>query len=105
MAISKIPERYQLGLLKVKQLSDEMVNILVGVLSTAPRTTKFNELKTHVLLNAKGIAPDDLEEIVTTLYSLYVARTDEEMPIGKFVSQLSRAVRASVTCPRFLYQS
>jgi hypothetical protein len=95
MAISRIPDRFQLGLSKIKQLSNEMVDSLVGALSTAPRTSKFSELKSHVLLNIKGIEPDDIEEIVATLYSLYLARTDEEMPVGKFVSQLSRAMRAS----------
>jgi len=95
MAITRIPERYQLGLAKIKQLSNEMVDSLVGVLSTAPRTSKVAELKSHVLLNMKEIGPDDIEEIVTTLYSLYLARTDEEMPVGKFVSQVSRAMRAS----------
>jgi len=95
MAITRIPDRYQLGLSKIKQLSNEMVDSLVGALSTAPRTSKFSELKSHVLLNVKGIEPDDIEEIVSTLYSLYLARTDEEMPVGKFVSQLPRAMRAS----------
>jgi len=95
MAISRIPDRFQLGLSKIKQLSNEMVDSLVGALSTAPRTSKFSELKSHVLLNIKGIEPDDIEEIVATLYSLYLARTDEEMPVGRFVSQLSRAMRAS----------
>jgi hypothetical protein len=95
MAITRIPDRYQLGLSKIKQLSNEMVDSLVRVLSTAPRTSKYSVLKSHVLLNIKGIEPDDIEEIVLSLYSLYLARTDEEMPVGKYVSQLSRAMCAS----------
>lgn len=93
MAITRIPEPYRRGLAKIKLLSSENVDVLVAALSTCPLRAGLKGMVAAITDRIQGLEPDDVEDMLKSLYSLYVYRGDSDTPVADFVAELVAAMR------------
>lgn len=95
MPITRIPDRYSLGFEKIKHLSVADTDALASALKNAPISGGLKGLISAVREHISILTADDAEAIVRSLYSLYVFRTDSEVPPTEVVSELISAMRGA----------
>ena len=95
LTIRSIPQRYQAGFARIRMLSPEAVTALIGALEKSRFPSASKEMMSSVSEQVTMLKKEDVEDIVTTLYSLYDFRVDSETPVSDFASQLISAMRAS----------
>lgn len=93
MAITRIPEPYRSGIAKIKTLSGSDVDAISNALSRCPLSGGLKGMISTVQEQAPGIKPDDAEDIVRALYSLYAYRADSETDLADFTPELIKAMR------------
>lgn len=95
MAITRIPERYRPGIVKMTELDDRKATELEEVLATCLPTPGFNQFLSAVQSRLKNWEQADLYDILKSLYSLSVAMADQEISADEFVIQLTNVMRSS----------
>jgi len=95
VAITRIPEPYRPGLAKIKNLSQPEVDTLVRALGQCPLRGGLKGIISAASELIPALKPDDVEDMVKALYSLYVYRGDSSTPLATFVPQLVTAMRSS----------
>jgi hypothetical protein len=95
MAITRIPEPYRAGLAKIKSLLMSDVDAISNALSGCPLSGGLKGMISAVHKEVPAIKPDDAEDIVRALYSLYSYRADSDAPLSKFIPELMAAMRKS----------
>jgi hypothetical protein len=92
LTISRIPERYRPGLVRLNTLSLETVKALADALAKAPSTQK--ELIAVIERVAK-LKLEDAERVMTSLRSLYLFRASAEVSVEDFVPVLIEAMQST----------
>lgn len=95
MAITKIPDAYRAGFAKIKKLSSTDVEALAAGLDKSPPTGGLKGMVATVYELVPALKKEDAEDIVRTLYSLYVIRGDADIPLTVTISELISAMRAT----------
>ncbi len=95
MAVTRIPQQFRLGFAKIKTLSSADVDTLVAALETSPRTGGLKGMISSVAAQVPSLKKGDVEDIVRTLYSLYLYRADADTLLPGFISELIGAMRAT----------
>lgn len=93
----RVPKRYEVGLAKIRDLSDEVFRELLSALRDAPLTFNEDSLSAAVADEAAAIPPNDIEEIVTALLSLYSLRYGSSSPPSEIAERVSLGMEESVT--------
>ncbi len=93
--ITRIPAPYRSGFAKIKKLSPTDAEMLRAALEKSPTTGGLKGMTSAVAEQAPSLKKEDVEDIVRTLYSLYVFRADDDTPLPGFVSELISAIRAT----------
>lgn len=95
MAITRIPEQYRLGFAKIKTLSVAEAETLAVALGKSPRSGGLKGMISIVGAQVPSLKKRDVDDIVRTLYSLYVYRADADTPLPGLISELIGAMRAT----------
>ena len=95
MAVLQIPERYSDGLLKLLRLSTEALNELIAVIERVPPKRLLENLAFDVVSQIKSISADDLDVIIRTLVSLYLAGFHNEMAPSELAQDVIDAMEES----------
>lgn len=95
MAITRIPDPYRQGFAKIKKLSSIEVEALVAALEKSSPTGGMKGMISTVCEQIPALKKEDVEDIVRTLYSLYVFRADADSPLTGTISELIGAMRAA----------
>lgn len=95
MAITTIPATYREGFAKIRKLSPEHVEALAAALDKSPPTGGLRGMISAVSGQVSGLKKLDAEDIVRTLYSLYVVRAAADTPLAETISELVSAMRAT----------
>jgi hypothetical protein len=95
MAITRIPEPYRSGLAKIRGLSASDVDAMSNALADCPLNGGLRGMIASVRARVAALQLDDIEDIVRSLYSLYIYRGDSDTPLSSFVPELIVAMRSS----------
>lgn len=95
MAITRIPEPFRLGFVKIRKLSSADVEALIAALEKSPLTGGIKGMISIVCDCVPSLRKEDVEDIVRTLYSLYVFRSDTDSTLTGTISDLISAMRAT----------
>jgi hypothetical protein len=95
LPIRRIPEQYRHGFAKIKGLSLTDANAIAAALEKSPTTGGLRGMLSTVAEQVSALKREEAEDIVATLYSLYVYRADADTSLDGFVSELISAMRAS----------
>lgn len=95
MAIRRIPEPYRRGFAKIKKLSSADAKALVAALEKMPTSGGQKEKIARVSEQLPSLKREDVEDIVRTLFTLYMFRSDADTPLAEFVSELVGAMQAT----------
>jgi hypothetical protein len=96
VASMRIPEQHKAALTKLRRLSDgEIDSILSALNQRTIAATSGRELASSIAPAVKGLTMDDVERISDTLFSLYYVQADADVTVGKFASDVTRALRES----------
>ena len=80
----KIPERYKGGLIKLLSLPDKSLEGLISALERVHPKLFPEDLSVELISKVQAISPDDLIEIIDTLFSLCVTgQHDETEPVNE----------------------
>jgi hypothetical protein len=93
--ITRIPEPYRVGFAKIKKLSRGEAESLVAGLEKSPPAGGIKKMIETASGHVPGLKKEDVDDIVRTLYSLYVYRADADTPLPDFISELISAMRVS----------
>jgi hypothetical protein len=87
----QIPERYQSGLAKIRDLDQDSVNAIQGSLEHLPDTTNLEDLADASV----NVSIPGLRGIVEALVSLYVLKSgNESVPLEQFADDICDAMAA-----------
>jgi hypothetical protein len=92
MANLTIPDEYQPGILKLFVLDDDAVTNLKRVLSTEADDISTRELASIASSAIGSTSEKDLYAVLRSLRTLYVVRSNTEVPLEEFSSDLADAV-------------
>jgi hypothetical protein len=95
MAITRIPEPYRSGLAKIRGLSASDIDAISNALATCPLHGGIKGMIATVRAQAPTLTVDDIEDIIRSLYSLYIYRGDSDTPVSSFIPELIIAMRSS----------
>lgn len=95
MPITRIPDRYRPGVVKIIELDDHKASELEETLAACLPTPGFKQFLSAVQSRLKNWKPEDLHAILRSLYSLSLAVADEEISVDEFVIQLTSVMRCS----------
>ena len=95
MAITRIPDVYRPGFVKMKALSPSEVESISDALSKSRPSGGLRGMIVAVGERVPSLTRKEVEDILQALYSLYVYRQDSEGPLSKFVSELIVAMGVS----------
>jgi hypothetical protein len=96
VASLKIPESHRLGLAKLRQLSDQNIEVIVSALQhLPPQVPKKKDIIAAIAPTVPSLPANDLERVSETLFSLYCVRADADVSVTKFASDVSDALRDS----------
>jgi hypothetical protein len=91
-----IPPEYEIGLIKILILPEEALRSLHSVLKDAPPILNPKKRASSLFGKVDGIDEADVEPIISTLYSLYVAQANLGLSANDFVSDLMAALEESL---------
>jgi hypothetical protein len=95
MAITRIPEPYRSGLAKIRGLSASDVDAMSNALATCPLHGGIKGMIATLREQVPTLKVDDTEDIIRSLYSLYIYREDSDTPLSSFIPELIIATRSS----------
>ena len=90
-----VPRRYEGGIAKIRDLSDESTRELAAAFKQVPYTYNDSSLSTAVAAEVDTIAASDVEEIVDALFSLYVHRDHSRAAISEIVEGIAQTMEES----------
>lgn len=99
MATLRIPKLFELGLIKIYDLTDEVAANLISVLREAPLTLKPKALASTISAKVTDVTEFDIEQVIMTMTSLYLARADMEMGNSEFLEEIVEAISESPSAP------
>jgi len=91
----RVPRRYEVGLVKIRDLSDEAYRELLSALRESPLTFSEESLSKSVNAQVSEIPSDDVVEIVLTLLSLYSLRQSSESSAPEIAERVSLGMEES----------
>jgi len=95
MPLTRIPERYEPGLITLASLRADQVAELVSALNAAKPVSEFSAFADAVHSQLKNWKRSDVYNIIRTCYSLAIQIADEEMSANELASQVAELMRAS----------
>jgi hypothetical protein len=95
MAELKIPERYKGGLIKLLSLPDKSLEELISALERVRPKLFSEDLSVEIISKVQGVSPDDLIEIIETLFSLCFAGQHHETPPEELAEEVIAAMAES----------
>ncbi len=95
MAITRIPKPYRSGFATIKKLSPADMKSLIAALERMPTFGERKEKIAGISKQLPSLKREDVEDIVRTLFSLCMIRSDADTPLPEFVSELTRAMQAT----------
>jgi uncharacterized protein YfkK (UPF0435 family) len=95
VAITRIPDIYRPGFIKMKALSPSEVESISEALSKSPLSGGLRGMIGTVGERVPSLTRKEVEDILRALYSLYLYRHDSEGTLPKFVSELIAAMGSS----------
>lgn len=102
MAMMRIPKPYEIGLVKIFNLSEGAIYSLTVALADVKPTLKSKALAASIAAKVQGITPQDIESLIDTLASLSLARMSMEMSISEFAENIVEAIEESEIKPQNL---
>jgi hypothetical protein len=93
--ITRIPERYRAGLIKMNALPLDTIAVISSTLEGSPPAGNLGELRSAIE-KVPDVSSDDAEAITICLHSLYVLLAAQDgVSVDEFVTVLVDAMRAS----------
>jgi hypothetical protein len=92
MAALSLPDEFKAGIHQIVSMSDEAARELVALLEGAPMSFAYEDLSASIADTIKGISPEDLDETIETLVSLYAVRDSVSVALAEFVDDVTEAV-------------
>lgn len=92
MPLFKIPDRYRPGLAKLFGVTDAALQELLRALSETPPTLNHEYLSEEIASKVHSISKADINDIILTVFSLYIAKGDSEVSIPDFVKDIWQAI-------------
>jgi hypothetical protein len=74
----QIPKQHLPAIIKIRQLPDVTADQLITALASFPPTPDAKTMAEQIAPQVPDILPDDLKDIVDTLYALYYVREFSE---------------------------
>lgn len=93
----RVPEQYEEGIAKIRDLSDESTRELLAALQDPPSTFNEFSLSSAVAQKVDTIAASDVEEIVPALLSLYSYRDYSQSAISEVAEGIAQAMSESAS--------
>lgn len=90
-----VPERFRPGLAAIITLSHDSVGGVVAVLSRAPDDLSSAELGALIASEVTSLPSDTATQVVTSLSSLYLVRSNLELPVPDMVEEIADAMETS----------
>ena len=91
-----IPPEFEQGFVELRQLEENQVRALASALGEQQPTLRRSDLRRRVGERVRDtIEPDDLSEVLATLYSLYPLRDDTGLPMPDVVDAICDAMQES----------
>lgn len=97
-----IPNEYRSGLSKLLRLNRESIPELVNALREAPLKFYRTDLSSAIKDKVRSVPPDDLNEIVESLWSLEYVRASSDVDMDQFLDDLHEAVVREKVAPTTL---
>jgi len=91
----QIPKQHLPAIIKIRQLPDATADQLIMALASFPPTPEVKTMVEQIAPQVPGILPDDLKDIVDTLYALYYVREFSEVKASRFLRDLIQTVKSS----------
>ena len=98
----RIPKPYEVGLVKIFNLSENAIYSLTVALADAKPTLKSKAQAASIAAKVQGITVQDIESLIDTLASLSLARMSMEMSISEFAENIVEAIEESEIKPQNL---
>lgn len=95
MSQIKIPLQYEAGLAKALSLSEDAMLSLISSLGESSSSLRPKTVVSKVSQSVKHISESDIEPIVNTITSLYLARANMEMSVSEFADSIIEALDES----------
>lgn len=86
----RVPRRYERGIAKIRDLSDESAQELLSALRKTPPTYNQDSLSSAVAKMVDTIAASDAEEIVPALLSLYSHRDYSQLSVSEVAQGIAQ---------------
>lgn len=95
MPITRIPDRYRAGLVKIRLMPEEAFAELVWALDHVPTIARFPILASRVAAGVKALSKSEIDDILRSLFSLVPSLAETEVSVETIASELIEAMRAS----------
>lgn len=95
MPALEIPKEYERGFIVIKSFSDTDIARILEVLKDAKPTSEPSDILPLLRPALPEIRENDVQGFLETLYSLYKFRSHSDVPIDKFLADLSDAIKES----------
>jgi hypothetical protein len=105
MATLRIPKPFEQGIVKVFSLPDDQAASLQAALQESPLLLRPKALAASISGKVKGLSEAEIEQIISTLTSLYMARATLEIPSAQFLDELVEAIEESESKPANLTEA
>lgn len=99
LAFLRIPPEHQVGLVKLRDLSDSTASQLLSALISAAEEKQSANLSPEDLAPIEGLPKDQLEQILDALSGIHHARAYAETPLDQFVNNVSETMRSAGNAP------
>ena len=91
----QIPKQHLPAIIKIRQLPDATADQLITALASFPPTPEAGKMSKQIASQVPGILPEDLKDIVDTLYALYYVREFSEVRASRFLRDLVQTLKSS----------
>lgn len=95
MARISIPKRYRPGLAKLRKLSNDLSERLMGELQKCPPTANARDIGSNLAPQLPEVPQSELEEIAATLCSLYILRAETDKSPDALASDVCEAMQSA----------
>ena len=93
----RVPKRYEGGLAKIRDLSDESTQELMSALPKSPTTINQDSLSSAVASMVDTIAASDVEEMIPALLALYALKNASQLAITDVAEGVARWMEESAS--------
>lgn len=95
MSFLRIPSEHQAGLAKLHSLSDQTASAFRSALASAAIEKESAELSAEDIGPIEGLSRANLDQMLEAITGLHHARAFTEVPLDKFVNEVSEAIRST----------